>query len=117
MQVEKLQGWLKLVTREHNPDTVNWERVVDLVHKSYRDGTLSTKCMCQIVVLLPKGNIDYMGIGLIEVLCHKMSGVINICIGSSITYHDVLHGSRAGRGTGTASIEDNLIQKLIEIME
>ena len=30
---------------------------------------------------------------------------------SAITFHDVLHGFRAGRGTGTASLEAKLLQQ------
>ena len=35
----------------------------------------------------------------------------------SITFHDVLHGFRAGRGTGTATLEANMIQQLAAIRE
>ena len=41
----------------------------------------------------------------------------NYQIGVAVSFHDALHGFWAGQGKGTASLEDNLIQKLIEIRE
>ena len=36
---------------------------------------------------------------------------------AAITYHDALHGFWAGRGTGTAALEDNLPQQLMAMRE
>ena len=36
---------------------------------------------------------------------------------SSITYHDALHGFRAGRGTGTTTLEANMLQQLAAMRE
>ena len=36
---------------------------------------------------------------------------------SSITFHDVFHGFRAGRGTGTATLEAKLLQQLAAMRE
>ena len=36
---------------------------------------------------------------------------------TAITYHDALHGFRAGRGTGTATLEANLLQQLATMRE
>ena len=66
----------------------------------------------QAVVLIPKGKNDYRGIGLVEVMWKVVAVIINRRFTSSITYHDVLHGFRAGRGTGTATLEAKLIQQL-----
>ena len=38
--------------------------------------------------------------------------ILNCRLTSSITFHDVLHGFRAGRGTGTAPLEAKLLQQL-----
>ena len=43
--------------------------------------------------------------------------ILNLRFTSSITYHDVLHGFRAGRGTGTATLEANLIQQIAAMRE
>ena len=68
-------------------------------------------------VLLPKGNGDFRGIRLIEVRWKNISGMINHCIGEVITYHDVLHGLRVGRGTGTKSIKARLLHQIMEMRE
>ena len=36
---------------------------------------------------------------------------------ASITFHDFLHGFRAGRGTGTATLEAKLLQYLAAVRE
>ena len=36
---------------------------------------------------------------------------------SDIMYHDVLHGSRAGRGMGTAALEAKILQQLMSMRE
>ena len=41
--------------------------------------------------------------------------VINCNIKRSVTLHNALHGFRAGRGTGTATLEEKLAQKLAGI--
>ena len=53
-----------------------------------------------VIVLLPKAGGDYQGIGLLEPLW-KVVEVL----------HDCLHGFRAGRGTGRATIEVKLAQQ------
>ena len=70
-----------------------------------------------MVVLIPKGKGDYRGIGLVEVMWKAVAVILNRRITSSITFHDVLHGLRAGRGTGTAALEAKLIQQLAAIRE
>ena len=46
-----------------------------------------------------------------------MLSVINHHIGAAITYLDVRHGFRVGRGTGTTSLEDKPLQQLKEMRE
>ena len=43
--------------------------------------------------------------------------ILNFRLTASITFHDFLHGFQAGRGTGTATLEANLIQQLAALME
>ena len=66
----------------------------------------------QAVVLISKGGKDYRSIGLVEVVWKVVAAILNRCFTSSITYHDALDGFRAGRGTGTATLEANLLQQL-----
>ena len=43
--------------------------------------------------------------------------ILNRRFTSSITFHDFLHGFRAGRGTGTATLEAKLLQQLAAMRE
>ena len=69
------------------------------------------------MVLISKGKGDYQGIGLVEVMWKVVAVILNLCLTSSITFHDVLHGFRAGRGTGTATLEAKLLQQLAAMWE
>ena len=46
-----------------------------------------------------------------------VAAILNLHFTSSITYHDALHGFRAGRGTGTATLEAKLLQQLAAMRE
>ena len=67
---------------------------------------------CQMVVLIPKEKGDYCGIGLVEVVWKVEAVIINFWLTDSITYHDLFHEFRAGHGTGTATLEAKVLQKL-----
>ena len=43
--------------------------------------------------------------------------ILNIRLMVAIQFHDTLHGFRTFRGTGTAYLENNLIQQLIDMRE
>ena len=86
--------------------------MVELEQTEFRDGNLSEEATWQAVVLIPKGKGDYRGIGLVEVMWTGVAVIQNRRLTSSITFHDVLHGVRAGRGTGTATLEAKLLQQL-----
>ena len=59
---------------------------------------------------LPKGRGGYRGIGLVEVVWKVCVAVINCRLKKSVTLHDELYGFRAGRVTGTATLEEKLAQ-------
>ena len=48
------------------------------------------------MVLIPKGGGDYRGIDLVEVVWKEVVVILNFRFAASITYHDSLHGFRAG---------------------
>ena len=95
----------------------HWERVVELIQTDFWDGELVEEATWQAVVLIPKGKGDYRGIGLVEVMWKVVVVILNRRLTSSITFHDVLHGFRAGHGTGTATLEAKLIQQLAAMRE
>ena len=88
-----------------------------MVHTAFRDGDLVEEATWQAVVLIPKGKKDYQGIGLVEVMWKVVAAVLNRRFTSSITYHNVLHGFRAGRGTGTATLKAKMLQQLAALRE
>ena len=67
------------------------------------------------LVLLPKGNGEFRGIGLLEIVWKLIETIIHVRISTSVTFCEVLHGFRAKRGTGTAIIEVKMIQELAQI--
>ena len=71
----------------------------------------------QTVVLIPKGNEEYRGIGLVEVTWKVVAAILHCRLTTAIPYHDTLHGFRAGRGTGTATLEAKLLQQLAATRE
>ena len=91
--------------------------LVEIVQTAFRDGDLAEEATWQAVVLIPKGKKDYRGISLVEVMWKVVAAILNRRFTSSITYHDVLHGFRAGRGTGTATLKANLLQQLAALRE
>ena len=137
MQAEDLKGWLAATRRgemereaatkdeggekEHGErrteDEENWARVAELVQTAFRDGELAEEATWQAVVLTLKGKGDYRGIALVEVMWKVVAVILNIRFTSSITFHDVFHGFRAGRGTGTATLEAKLLQQLAAMRE
>ena len=95
----------------------NWARVAELVQTELWDRDLAEESTWQAVVFIPKGKGDYRGIGLVEVMWKVVAVILNSRFTSFITFHDVLHGFRAGRGTGTATLEANLLQQLAAMRE
>ena len=61
------------------------------------------------VVLIPKGKGDYHGIDIGEVMCKVVEVILNRLFPDSITYHNLLHGFRAGHGTGTTTLDTKLL--------
>ena len=71
-----------------------------------------------MAVIIPKGGgTDFLGNGLVEFLWKAISVIINYRLLSSIQPHDVLHGFCAGRVTGDATLEADLLQQLIAMRE
>ena len=49
---------------------------------------------------------DKLSVGLIE----DRDGILNRRLTAKIQFHNIFHGFRTGKGTGTASLEANLLQ-------
>ena len=109
IRAEHLKEWVEEATWEKDPYQGNWNRVVDLIQTCFRERRVPTQMSWSTVVLLPKGNGDYRGIGLLEISWKVIESIINRRIASKVEFHDALHGFRANRGTGTACIEAKLL--------
>ena len=90
---------------------------MELVQTEFWDGYLAEEATWQRVVLISKGKGGYRGIGLVEVMWKVVAVILNRRFTYSVTFHDVLHGFRAGRGTGTATLEAKLLQQLASMKE
>ena len=91
--------------------------VVELVKLSFQDGVLAEEAAWKAVVLILKGGGDYCGIDLVEVIWKAVTVIPNRRFTSAITYHNSLHGFRAGCGTGNATLEVKLIQQVAALRE
>ena len=69
------------------------------------------------MVLIPKGVEDYCIIGLVEVIWKAVAVILNCRFTVAITYYNFLHGFRAGRGTGTATLDLKRLQQVVALRE
>ena len=67
------------------------------------------------MVLISKGNAENRGIGLIEVLWKVVKDIIYTHTKTVVTFHDILNGLHASRGTGIAIMELNMAQEIASI--
>ena len=85
---------------------------MELVHMAFQDRFLAEEATCQVLVLIPKGVINYCGIGLVEVVWKVVAVNLNHRFTASITYHDFLHWLNLGHGTGTATLDVKLLHAI-----
>ena len=93
-----------------------WGKVVEITQTAFR-GKLAEEAAWQTVVLIPKGKGEFRGIGLVEVTWKLMTVILHRRLTTGLQLHDVLHGFREGRDTGTATLEANLLQQLAAMRE
>ena len=92
-------------------------KVVEMTQTAFRDGKLAEEAAWQTVVLIPKGKGDFRVIGLVEVTWKLMAVILHRRLTTGLQLHDALHGFREGCGTGTATLEANLLQQLAAMRE
>ena len=81
------------ITRGRLPDEMNWKTMA----------------------LLSNVEGELRSIGLVEVIWKIFTSTTNSHLRSAITLHNPLHGFKQGRGTETATLEENLSQQLAGI--
>ena len=67
--------------------------------------------------MIPKGEKDYCGIGLMGVMWKVVTASFNRRLAASIMFHDFLHWFQVGRGMGTATLEAKLIHQLASLRD
>ena len=92
VRAKHFKEWVEEATREENPYQGNWDRVVELVQNCFQEQCVPTQMSWSTVVLLPKGNGDYRGIGLLKIGWKVIESIINRRIASKVVFHDALHG-------------------------
>ena len=90
--------------------------MVRITHKNFKDGAVPEEVAWDTTIFLPKVRGEYWGIGVIVVVWKVCAAVVNCWLKRSVTLHDTLHGFRAGRGTGKATLEKKLAQQLAGIV-
>ena len=88
-----------------------------MTQTTFREGKLAEEATWQTVVLIPKGKGEFRGIGLVEVTWTVVVVILHRRLTEGIKLHDVLHGFREGRGTGTATLEAKLLQQIAAMRE
>ena len=82
----------------------------------WENGSIPTELGCTVLVMIPKGNTDTRGIGLLGVVWKVVEAVIDTRIKTGVQFDDVSHGFVAERGARNAIIELKLSHDL-EIMD
>ena len=117
LRAEHFKTWLRKAypkieaTAPPNPD--KWMKLVELVQFVWEHRTIPEELGWKILILTPKGNTDIQVIGILEVFWKVMEAIIDTLMKKDVTFHDNLHGFRAGRGTRTAIMELEFTQELV----
>ena len=112
LRVEHLRTWMSGATRAKDQIHVGeWAMIIKLIKMAFTGENIPLAFFIEILVLLPKGNGDYRGIALLEVIYKLISSIINRRLTKTLTnrFHDAIHGFRSGSKSGTAIIEAKLL--------
>ena len=97
------------------PRTERWMCLVDIVQHMWCKEDIPQELEWTILVLIPKGTTDTLGIGLLETLWKVEEVIIDTCLRACLQFHDVLHSFRSRRGTGTSIMDPNITQELSSV--
>ena len=81
----------------------------------WKHGEILRYLVCTILFLIPKGNSNTRGFGLLELLRKVVEAIIDTGLRSSACLHNVLHGFCAVSETGTVILELKLAQELASL--
>ena len=87
MRAEDIKSWLRGVEREEEAENEGkeghegagdtWRLFVRLLQHVWNTGEIPLQMNLSVVVLIPKGNNDFRGIGLLEVAWKVLEGVLD----------------------------------------
>lgn len=116
IRAEHLKRWMRGANcDEPIPAMVDaWGKVLELVNLVFTGKPLPKMFGIGVLVLIPKGagSDQLRGISLLDLVYKVVSSIINARLAKAIVFHDAVHGFRARRGTGTATIEVKLRMQL-----
>jgi hypothetical protein len=122
MCAEDVKAWLHGIMLEEDPEVGpanigawdNWRKFTLLVQAIWDHGESPPQLLWVIIVLIPKGGGDYWGIKLLEPMWKVCKRVMDLRL-NAFDLHNLLHGCRDKRGTGTAGVEAKLAQQLAHL--
>ena len=98
-----------------SPRTDRWKKLVETNQLMWHHGDIPREMGWKVLVLIPKGNTDTRGIGLLEFLWKVVEAIIDTHLRASVRLHDILHDFRIGKGTGKVILDLKLAQKLANV--
>ena len=111
MRAEDIKGWAKTFEETDPPlrHGLPFSKLVDLIQHAFEHGALPKQAYVSILVLIPKANnMEFRGIGLLEVIWKLISSIIDSRLRKGIDFQPEIHGFRQGYGTGTAILSNKL---------
>ena len=117
IKAEHIWAWLRASNRKDLPYPLKWDMDIGLIQAAFREGDLAEECAWKTVVPIPKGNGNFRGIGLVDILWKTVTGILNCHLTAEIQFYDILQGFCTGRGTRTTSLEVKLLQQIMALRE
>ena len=93
------------------------KRVAELIQTDFQEVHLSEEYTWQAVVIITKGGGDYRGIELVEMAWNVVMVILNLCLTTSIAFHEILYGFWPSYGTSTAYLKAKLLYQLMAMRE
>ena len=81
----------------------------------WQNGDILMEMVCVVLVMIPKGNIDTLDIGLLESLWKVVEAIIDNLLRESVRLHDILNGFRTTRVVKMFILELNMAQDLASV--